>query len=302
MKSGTISGWTKTTYTDWVMDKLGCMRYLIFLDVDGTVVDYHNRIPTSAEKAISSARAHQHRVYLCTGRSKAEVYPELLELGIDGLICGNGSYVEDATAMGTPEVVFEQTLSSKQCSEVVAWLTARNLPFYLECNAGLFGSADFLTGAQAAIHAYSKSKGNLMTVEQAFPEMIFGAELERPDVNKISFILRSYQDHLDATRAFPDLISGTWGGRGAEALFGDLGVPNISKANAIAKLLEHRGVDRTATIAVGDAKVDISMLEYCRIGIAMGNASSDVKAIADYITDDVEKDGLYNAFAHYKLL
>lgn len=277
------------------------MQYLIFLDVDGTVVDYHNRIPQSARRAINDARRQGHRVYLCTGRSKAEVYSELLALGIDGLICGNGSYVEDLNAAGEEEVVFEQTLTKQQCIDVVSWLTARKLPFYLECNAGLFGSEDFITGAQPAIHAYSKSKGNPMTVKQVFPEMIFGADLARPDVNKISFVLSSYQDHLDATEAFPDLVSGTWGGRGADALFGDLGVANITKANAVEKLLIHRGVDVAHTIAVGDAKVDISMLEYCHIGVAMGNASDDVKAIADYITDDVEADGLANAFAHYGL-
>ena len=274
------------------------MSYLIFLDVDGTVVDYHNRIPQSTRCGISQVRNRGHRVYLCTGRSKAEVYTELIALGIDGLICGNGSYVEDITAAGTTEVVFEHTLSQQQCHEVVSWLKSRSLPFYLESNAGLFGSTNFPTGAQPAVQAYSEN----MTVAEAFPKMTFGEDLARSDVNKISFVLSSYQDHLDATAAFPELASGTWGGRGAHALFGDLGVASISKAHAIEKLLDFRQVKRNYTLACGDAKVDISMLEYCHIGIAMGNASDEVKAVADYITDDVEEDGLYNAFAHYKLL
>ena len=44
------------------------------------------------------------------------------------------------------------------------------------------------------------------------------------------------------------------------------------------------------------------MLEYCAVGIAMGNASDDVKEIADYVTADVEDDGLYQAFEHLGLL
>ena len=70
------------------------MSKLIFLDVDGTLVDYHNRIPESAIKAIRQAREKGHLVYVCTGRSKAEMQPELWEIGLDGMIGGNGSYVE----------------------------------------------------------------------------------------------------------------------------------------------------------------------------------------------------------------
>ena len=53
------------------------MRKIIFLDVDGTLVDYHNRIPESAIRAIRQARENGHLVYVCTGRSRAEMRPEL---------------------------------------------------------------------------------------------------------------------------------------------------------------------------------------------------------------------------------
>lgn len=51
------------------------MKKIIFLDVDGTLVNYENHIPQSAAKAIRLARENGHLVYICTGRSKAEVYP-----------------------------------------------------------------------------------------------------------------------------------------------------------------------------------------------------------------------------------
>ena len=62
------------------------MSKLIFLDVDGTLVDYHNRIPESAIKAIRQARKNGHLVYVCTGRSKAEMQPELWDIGLDGTL------------------------------------------------------------------------------------------------------------------------------------------------------------------------------------------------------------------------
>ena len=109
--------------------------------------------------------------------------------------------------------------------------------------------------------------------------MIFDGELYRDDVNKISYVLGSYRDFLDTRGRFPDLESGTWGGRGATALFGDLGVKGITKAHAIDRLLAHLGANRQDTVAFGDAAVDIPMLEYCAVGVAMGNGSEDIKAL-----------------------
>lgn len=50
------------------------MGKIIFIDVDGILLDYENKLPQSAVKAIQQARTNGHKVYICTGRSKAEVY------------------------------------------------------------------------------------------------------------------------------------------------------------------------------------------------------------------------------------
>lgn len=277
------------------------MGKIIFVDVDGTLVDYENHLPESAVKAIRQARKNGHKVYICTGRSKAEVYPPLWEIGLDGMIGGNGSYVESEGV-----VVMHQLITLEQCKHIVDWLHERKLEFYLESNNGLFASEHFEEEGEPVIQEYSKRKGKenaeKITVREVFPDMIFGGELYRDDVNKVSFILRSYQDHLDSIQEFPDLQPGTWGGKGEIALFGDLGVKDITKAHAIDQLLNYLGAKREDTIAFGDAKVDIPMLEYCHIGVAMGSGGDEIKAMADYITDDVDKDGLYNAFVHFGLI
>lgn len=275
-------------------------RKIIFLDVDGTLVNYGGKLPDSAARAVQQARANGHRVYICTGRSRAEVYPYLWDIGLDGMIGGNGSYVEDGG-----EVVMHQMMTGAQCRSVVDWLHERGLPFYLESNSGLYASTDFATGAAEAVREYSRRKNGeagVMTVQDAFPDMIYDGNLYREDVNKISFVLHSYQDYLDAAAAFPDLKAGTWGGSGEAALFGDLGVKDITKAHAIDVLLAHLGAERADTIAFGDAKVDIPMLEYCAYGVAMGNGGDEIRAMADLVTDDVEHDGLWNAFRKLGLL
>jgi len=277
------------------------MGKIVLIDIDGTLVDYENHLPASAVKAIRAARANGHRVYLCSGRSKAENSQEIWDIGTDGYIGGNGSYVED-----NGQVVMHQLITLEQCKHIVDWLHGRGLEFYLESNNGPFGSENFKERGLPVMREYSRRKGkanaNMVQVTDIFPEMIFGGELYRDDVNKVSFILESYQDHLDSVKEFPDLEPGTWGGAGEIALFGDLSVKNISKAHAVDVLLKHLGADIADTIAIGDAKVDIPMLKYCAMGVAMGSGGGEIKAIADYVTDDVDKDGLYKAFVHLGLI
>lgn len=270
---------------------------IIFLDVDGTLVNYKGQLPSSAEQAIRQAQEKGHRVVMCTGRSRAEIPDQLWNIGLDGLIGGNGNYVEYHQ-----KVLYHQTLTLEQCTRVVDWLHERQLEFYLESNNGLFASEQFREKSQPVMREYSKRKGKELEGEYVMHGMVFGGELYRADVNKISFILSSYQDHLDSKAAFPDLVANTWGGADQTALFGDLGVKDIDKAVAIRVLLDELNASIEDTIAFGDATIDIPMLQQCHIGVAMGNASEEVKRIADYVTSSVDEDGLWNAFQQLHLL
>ena len=87
-------------------------------------------------------------------------------------------------------------------------------------------------------------------------------------------------------------------GAGEIALFGDLGVKNITKAHAVEVLLKHLGADRSDTIAFGDAKVDIPLFRCC----AYSSGGAEAKAAADYVTGDVDKDGLFQAFRYLGLM
>lgn len=271
---------------------------IIFLDVDGTLVDYENRLPLSALDAVEKARGKGHLVYLVTGRSKAELYGDISALEYDGFIGGNGSYIEVGQ-----QVIKEETLSVMQTKEIVDWLHERGLAFYLEANSGLYGSDNFESRGKSTIQEYAKGKGqNVSTVREVFPELLVGVDLYRSDINKISFILDCYQDFLDACERFPDLKPGTWGGVGESALFGDLTRNNINKGSAVRQLLAHLDIDPADSLAFGDAKVDIPMLEAAGVGVSMGNGGPEITAMADFITKDVNEDGIWHAFEHFQLL
>ena len=75
-----------------------------------------------------------------------------------------------------------------------------------------------------------------------------------------------------------------------------------TKATGMRKMCEALGIDRADTIAVGDSVNDLAMLEYAGVGIAMGNGSAEAKAAADYVTSELQDDGIYNAMLYFGLI
>ncbi len=75
------------------------------------------------------------------------------------------------------------------------------------------------------------------------------------------------------------------------------------KVNGLQETLIHLGLTREKTASpLGDGSNDTEMLAFAGIGVAMGNAWPDARAAADYITTDVDKDGIWNALEHFGLL
>lgn len=74
------------------------------------------------------------------------------------------------------------------------------------------------------------------------------------------------------------------------------------KLAGVEKYLKLQGQTLTDTMAFGDGENDLDMLKAVQLGIAMGNGEEQVKQIADYVTSDINEDGIYNACKHYKLI
>ena len=72
----------------------------------------------------------------------------------------------------------------------------------------------------------------------------------------------------------------------------EITLKGVSKASALQILAELHGVDINETIAIGDAGNDVPMIQTAGLGIAMGNASNEVKSKADYVAPSVENDAI----------
>jgi Cof subfamily protein (haloacid dehalogenase superfamily) len=271
-------------------------RRILLLDVDGTLVNYSTEIPESAALAVAQARANGHQVYFCTGRARAEVYPELWELGVDGMIGGNGSYVEH-----DGQVVHHQVLAPDVVDRALGWLDQNRLGYYAECNSGLFASDNFPVKA-AGIFGEPNAE-SITKIVSLIPVLIYGRPVPRDDVNKISFVLEPSVDLERLAREFEgEAAISTWSGSGKRQEFGEFGQLGIHKGVAVQRLAEHLGVSTSEMVGFGDALPDLELLRACGTAVAMGNAPAELVEIADLVTDHVDDDGLANAFRKLGLI
>ncbi len=95
----------------------------------------------------------------------------------------------------------------------------------------------------------------------------------------------------------PHCISGRW-----HPAFTDITAATAGKDNGMRALAAHLGIDIGETMAFGHGGNDISIIRAAGIGVAMGNAGDDVKAVADYVTASVDDDGVRNALKHFGVI
>ena len=84
--------------------------------------------------------------------------------------------------------------------------------------------------------------------------------------------------------------------------FADIIPADGGKAEGLARMMARHGIQAGACIAFGDGGNDIDMLRAVGIGVAMGNAAPAVQAAADYVTDRVDRDGIWKAAVHFGLI
>lgn len=281
---------------------------IAFLDVDGTIIDTGERIAPSTIEAIRTARANGHLVYICTGRADIEIYPFIREIGFDGAISAGGGF-----ATVGEELVIARTMPEDAVARMVAFYESAGYDFYLQSYRELFPSpgvhdrfASYLVEDAVRIHgAHSAEAGAVATAEE-HPALRAFADVRPYDFSGIakSVFLASDMDAYDrVVDALGDefhVITGTIPhlGRGS----GEVTLGGVNKGTTIVQLLEHLGLELSASIGIGDSSNDVEMLELCGVGIAMGNATDEIKSHADEVTTAVLHDGIWNAFRTHGLI
>jgi hydroxymethylpyrimidine pyrophosphatase-like HAD family hydrolase len=75
----------------------------------------------------------------------------------------------------------------------------------------------------------------------------------------------------------------------------------VSKWDALHRLARQEGIASAEIMAVGDDENDLEMIRHAGLGVAMGNATETVKAVADFVTTSNAEDGLVHALRRFVL-
>lgn len=256
---------------------MSCMKkydnkYYLFFDIDGTIAK--NDLPPSGAvtDALRRARANGHMLFICTARTRCDIYPAITNIGFDGIISGSGSQIE----IGGNEV-FHTALDDATVSIIIKSLLTSHVTGILEGMDRLY----IVPGACPAPWEL-----DMITSPSPLPKNM--------QIQKFTMHLTAEQDYQAVSKQF----LGEFGLFPNESkTFLEFISKKHTKGNALQFVLKYYGVDTARSIAFGDSMNDLEMIRISGIGVALGNAHPVVLQSADLITGSVDQDGVAAALS-----
>ena len=265
---------------------------VIIMDIDGTLVNDQKVITPKTKDVLLRAQEQGIRLILASGRPTSGLRQLARELEMDqhhGLfVCFNGSKVIDCQ---TNEVLFNQAMSvedSKAVLEHLKKFKARPMfdkDEYMYVN-DVFDCYITVKGKPFNVMQY-ESRGN----SYLLCEKRDLAEFVDFEINKIftygdpEYLHAHYQEMMEP---FKDRLNCMF----TSDFYFEYTAQGIDKAKALDTVLIPMGYSKEEMIAFGDAQNDKTMIEYVGTGVAMANASDELKAVADEITLSNNDDGI----------
>ena len=261
---------------------------LLALDLDGTLLNDSKKISPQTIEGLSCLSKKEVRIVIASARPPRSVRHIYADLKLDTLqINYNGALIWDEPG---GRAVFHRPLAGKLVRAII------------EMSRDLF--EEVLVSCEVMDHWYTDQIEEKHTTETG--------RLFRPDV--IAPLEEFFE--IDTTKlllsAEPNIISRLE----AELLenFGDqvtilqtdehllqIAHPNVGKAQALQRVAGHYGVAMNQVMAIGDALNDVGMLQLAGIGVAMDNAHSAVKAVADWVAPSNNDHGVHAALVRFGL-
>ncbi|GGC81935.1 sugar-phosphatase [Enterococcus wangshanyuanii] len=263
---------------------------LVAIDIDGTLLDSNRKITPKVKETLQKANKKGIYIVLCTGRPLPGVKDQLTELDLYGdndyVITYNGSLVQ---ATKTNKIISEYSLSHDDFLEIE--LMSRKVGTHLH------------TIDDKAIYTANRDIGKY-TVHEAYlvdmPLKYRTVEEMTPDLSIIKMMMIDEPEILDkAISQLPEEFSNKYTTVKSTDFYYEILNKEASKGNALAKLADHLGIKQSEVMAIGDNENDLSMIEYAGIGVAMGNATENVKQAADVHTSSNDEDGVAEVLLKY---
>jgi hypothetical protein len=274
------------------------MQKIVFFDIDGTLMTRKNLLPESTKQAIKELKEKGHLPIIATGRPPEMLAAVAEELKIDNFISLNGQYI-----VIHGEAIYSKPLPTDALEKLIEASYEQGDRTFLLTEKEVIGNTfmgemmdpDFLT----YVYTHLTELPTEVTLE------LFKHMTEKPlprerYENKeilMAFVNTSEENDAYYQEHFPELHFTR-----ATPLIGEAIMKGSHKAVGMARVLNHLDKNMADTIAFGDSLNDIEMLETAGIGVAMGNGREELKNAADYITADVEEDGIYKGLKRLELI
>lgn len=266
-------------------------RKMIVLDIDGTLTNSQKEVTSATRQALDAARDRGHIVALASGRPTGglRMMTEALDFKKYGgyIMSYNGACV---TNTETGEAVFKNPLPDY----VVPWMCH----YAQDHGLGMctYIGEELLSGAHVDRYIEQETRINQFVRRQVDDF----TPLMRTDFYKV-LLTGTPMLAAEHEKRLAHRFIGRLSVYRSEPYFIEVMNRGVSKADAIAGLLERLHMEREDVIACGDGFNDVSMIRYAGLGVAMGNAQDAVKAEADVVTLTNDEDGLVPIIEKYLL-
>ena len=266
---------------------------LLVIDIDGTLVNRHGNISTEDREALAKAHDLGIQVSLSTGRGLQASLSLINELSLDSYHISFDGALVSSPSQG--EEVYAQPINQAMVRQMVEVAHRDNIDLELFTVSHYFAERETWS-----TNAHRQFFGIHPTIVD------FTKVWERERIIKGALVPTTPQEIAQARdfcRQFGDSLHFSWVKTPAfpDVDFVNILAPDVSKGKALAVLASHLGISLTQVIAVGDGTNDISLLTTAGLAIAMGNAPDELKAIANYVTLDVDRSGLAAAINRFLL-
>lgn len=258
------------------------MSKALFFDIDGTLVSFKTHsIPQSTRSAIKRLKANGHKVFIATGRSKLLIN-NLGDLEFDGFVSMNGAhcYTSDSTD------IYRGTIPKEDIERLITYYSTHDYPFLCVSDKDWF-----ITHSNEAVEEICR----LINIE--IPPRLSIETARKKDILEMMGYFPKETDNEIFDNVLVHCDTMRW-----HPLFTDIVKKGVNKSTGIDEVIRYYGIKLEDTIAFGDGGNDIPMLKHAGIGIAMGNASERVQAVANYVTTSVDDNGIENALKHFQLI
>jgi HAD superfamily hydrolase (TIGR01484 family) len=264
-------------------------RYLIALDVDGTVLHEDGTLTDATRAEVSRVTGLGHEVMLATGRSVSMTLPVVDRLGIAPryLVCANGAIVlgrEPEAPLGYARVRVETFDPREVLTRIRGYLEGAS--YAVEDEEGVFRYTGAFPDGALSASSQQVEFGELLTVAATRVVVI------SPDHAMEDFL--SVVDRMGLHKVTYNVGWTAWL---------DIAPDGVNKATGMEYVRDRLGVPGDRVIVMGDGRNDIDMLEWAAagggVGVAMGQAPDEVVAVATERTGTDLDDGVASALARH---